>query len=188
LSEVKFLPIDCCVITVSDTRTLDTDNSGTHLVQELEAMGHRVAQRFIIKDDTDSVIETVSQCIADEHIVAVILTGGTGITRRDITPDAVATLSTKHIPGFGELFRMLSYQEIGSSTIQSRADAWLCQDTLVFVLPGSTGAVRLGFDKILKEQLDVRTRPCNFIQLLDRIRFVKTVDPSRADTSESSGG
>ena len=171
LSEVEFIPIDCCVITVSDTRNLDTDRSGAYLVQELEAMGHRIKNRAIVKDDTHAVTEAVAHCIADEEIVAVILTGGSGITKRDITPDAVAPLGTKHIPGFGELFRMLSYEEIGSSTIQSRADAWLCKDTLVFVLPGSTGAVRLAFQKILREQLDVRTRPCNFVQLLDRIRI-----------------
>jgi molybdenum cofactor biosynthesis protein B len=100
----------------------------------------------------------------------VVLTGGSGITRRDVTPDAVAALGTKHIPGFGELFRWLSYRDIGSSTIQSRADAWLCETTLVFVLPGSTGAVKLAMDAILVEQLDVRTKPCNFIQLMPRIK------------------
>jgi molybdenum cofactor biosynthesis protein B len=132
-------------------------------------MGHRVSTRKIIKDEFDDIVGAVQECIDDPSIAIAILTGGTGITKRDVTPDAVATLGTKHIPGFGELFRMLSYADIGASTIQSRADAWLCQETIVFVLPGSTGAVHLAFQKILLDQLDNRTKPCNFIRLLDRI-------------------
>jgi len=133
-------------------------------------MGHPVVKREIIPDDFGEISQTLKECIEHPTLVAVVITGGTGITRRDITPEVVQEFGTKHIPGFGELFRFLSYQEIGSSTIQSRADAWLCNDTLVFVLPGSTGAVRLGMDKILVPQLDVRTRPCNFVQLLERFR------------------
>ena len=165
-----FIPVACMVVTVSDTRTIDTDRSGAIVVERLESMGHQVTERRIVADDEVAIQRSVRVAMDDPEIVAVILTGGSGITRRDVTPDAVAALGTKHIPGFGELFRWLSYADIGASTIQSRADAWLCDDTLAFVLPGSTGAVTLAMDKILVEQLDVRTRPCNFIQLLDRIR------------------
>lgn len=174
VDKVDFIAIKIAVITVSDTRTKETDKSGSLIVDRLLDMGHVVARQEIIPDDFHQVVDTVQACISDPEIVAIILTGGTGITRRDITPDAVSTLGTKHIPGFGELFRMLSYEDIGSSTIQSRTDAWLCVDTLVFVLPGSTGAVRLAMDKILVKQLDVRTRPCNFIQLMDRFRSVQS--------------
>ena len=170
MSNLIFVPINCAVITVSDTRTADTDTSGDLITERLSSMGHPVVKRMIVPDDLDGIIQAVKGCIDDPQIVTVITTGGSGITRRDVTPDAVSSLGSKHIPGFGELFRFLSYQEIGTSTIQSRADAWLCEETLVFVLPGSTGAVRLAMDGILVEQLDVRTRPCNFVQLLDRIR------------------
>ncbi len=170
MNERSFIPVGCMVVTVSDTRTAKTDRSGAIIVDRLEKLGHRIDARHIVPDDIDAIQEVVRAAIADTEIAVVILTGGSGVTRRDVTPDAIAALGTKHIPGFGELFRWLSYAEIGTSTIQSRADAWLCKDTLAFVLPGSSGAVTLAMDQILIEQLDVRTRPCNFIQLLDRIR------------------
>ena len=170
MTDESFLSVGCSVITVSDTRTLETDQSGQMIVERLEAMGHTLQARALIPDDFEQIQEHVRQQIKDPEVFVVILTGGSGITRRDQTPDAVKPLGTKHIPGFGELFRMLSYADIGPSTIQSRADAWLCDETLVFVLPGSTGAVRLAMDKILTDQLGIRTRPCNFIQLMDRIR------------------
>ena len=170
MTTVEFKPISCAVVTVSDTRTHDNDRSGDLIENRLKTMGHTIKMREIIRDDYESVQDVVRRCIQDSDMTVLILTGGTGLTKRDITPDAVQPLGTKHIPGFGELFRWLSYQDIGSSTIQSRADAWLCKDTLVFVLPGSTGAVKLAMDQILVEQLDIRTRPCNFVQLLPRIR------------------
>ncbi len=166
--ERAFIPLDLAVITVSDTRTLETDGSGQRIVDGLGGAGHRVAHREIITDDLHLIRATVARFVADPAVPVVILTGGTGITRRDVTPEAVAPLATKHIPGFGELFRHLSLAEIGTSTVQSRADAWLCDTTLVFALPGSTNAVRLAVDAILLPQLDHRTRPCNFVQLMDR--------------------
>ncbi|MEL6179465.1 MAG: molybdenum cofactor biosynthesis protein B [Myxococcota bacterium] len=165
-----FVPLNVAVLTVSDTRTVESDRSGALIVDRLETMGHRIGDRRIIADDLDRVRSVVASWIADETIDIVITTGGTGLTRRDITPDAIAPLGTKHIPGFGELFRWLSYRDIGTSTIQSRADAWLCESTFVFVLPGSTGAVKLGMDEILAQQLDARHKPCNFVQLLPRIK------------------
>jgi molybdopterin adenylyltransferase len=170
MTERAFMSIDCMVVTVSDTRTIDTDRSGAIIVERLESMGHHVVDRRIVPDEVHEIQSAVRAAMASPEVVAVILTGGSGITRRDVTPDAVAELGSKHIPGFGELFRWLSYADIGPSTIQSRADAWLCDETLAFVLPGSAGAVTLAMDKILIDQLDVRTRPCNFVQLLDRIR------------------
>jgi len=170
MNDRQFEAILCAVITVSDTRTRETDRSGALICERLESMGHHLHLRKIIPDDYETIQQSVDECIKTSDLDVVILTGGTGITRRDITPDAIRPLSTKHIPGFGELFRWLSFGEIGASTIQSRADAWLCDSTLVFALPGSSGAVQLAMDKILVEQLDVRTRPCNFIQLLPRIR------------------
>lgn len=168
--ERPFLPVGCAVITVSDTRTAENDTSGDLLAQRLETMGHFVRHRVIVTDDIPLIQAQVQGFMADPEIAVVLVTGGTGITRRDVTPEAIAPLATRHIPGFGELFRWLSYADIGTSTIQSRADAWLCDTTLVFALPGSTNACALAMDRILVEQLDARHRPCNFIQLLDRIR------------------
>ncbi|MCA9527014.1 MAG: molybdenum cofactor biosynthesis protein, partial [Myxococcales bacterium] len=158
------------VITVSDTRTLATDTSGALAAERLTAMGHTDVRRLIVTDDIPRIRAEVTRLIADPEVAVILLTGGTGITRRDVTPEAIAPLATRHIPGFGELFRWLSFADIGTSALQSRADAWLCQDTLVFALPGSTGAVELAMDRILSEQLDARHKPCNFIQLLNRIR------------------
>lgn len=167
---VPFVAVDCAVLTVSDTRTLETDKSGALAAERLTTLGHRVAHRAIVTDDVRVIRAAVAALVADDAVDVVILTGGTGPTRRDVTPEAVAALAHKHLPGFGELFRWLSYEEIGASTVQSRAEAWVCDGTLVFALPGSTGAVRTAFDRILLSQLDARTRPCNFIELLPRIR------------------
>ncbi len=170
MTERPFTPLAIAVLTVSDTRTLETDTSGGTLAERLSGAGHRVATRRIIRDDLASIRAELAALIADPEIEVVVATGGTGITARDVTPEALAPLITKAIPGFGELFRWLSYAEIGASTIQSRAEAALCDTTLVFTLPGSTGAVRLALDKILLPQLDSRTRPCNFAELLPRVR------------------
>lgn len=163
------VPVNVAVLTVSDTRTLQTDASGAHIVEQLIAAGHHVARRQILPDDLDQVREAFAALIADEGVQVVISTGGTGITARDITPEALAPLVTKSIDGFGELFRSLSFAEIGASTIQSRCVGAICGKTLVFVLPGSTGAVRLAMDKILLPQLDSRTKPCNFVGLFPRL-------------------
>ncbi len=166
----QFVAVGAAVLTVSDTRTIETDRSGALIVERLQAMGHAVIDRRIVVDEVEAIRAAVAGWVHDARVSVVITTGGTGVTFRDVTPEAVAPLGTRHIPGFGELFRMLSYRDIGTSTIQSRAEAWLCGETFVFVLPGSTGAVRLGMDEILVQQLDIRHKPCNFIELLPRIR------------------
>lgn len=157
------------VLTVSDTRTLETDSSGSQIVESLVQAGHTVVRRRIVPDDLEAVRDTFRGFIADPNVQVVISTGGTGITARDITPEALTPLVTKAIDGFGELFRSLSYAEIGASTIQSRCVGAICDKTLVFVLPGSTGAVRLAMEKILVPQLDSRTKPCNFVGLFPRL-------------------
>jgi molybdenum cofactor biosynthesis protein B len=162
--------IGCAVLTVSDSRTIETDTSGALAEARLGALGHRCVARVVVPDTIDAIVEQLVRWREDPAIDVVVTTGGTGLTARDVTPDAVARLGTKRIEGFGELFRWLSYSDIGSSTVQSRADAWVCGRVLVFVLPGSTGAVRLAFDRILDEQLDAAHRPCNFVALLPRIR------------------
>ncbi len=170
MQESQLIPVSVAVLTISDTRTLETDTSGAAAVALLEEAGHRVAARAIITDDRAAIEQALRTWIADESIDVVITTGGTGITSRDVTPEALAPMITKPIPGFGELFRWLSYDEIGTSTIQSRAEAALCDETLVFLLPGSTGAVRTALTKIVLSQLDSRHKPCNFVELLPRIR------------------
>lgn len=161
--------LSIAVLTVSDSRTLETDTSGAQIVESIEAAGHRLVARALLPDDISALRAQFRAWIDDPTIQVVIATGGTGITRRDVTPEALAPLVTKPIDGFGELFRMLSYADIGASTIQSRAVGALCEQTLVFLLPGSTGAVRLGLDRIILPQLDSRTRPCNFAKLLSRV-------------------
>lgn len=163
-----FIAINIAVITVSDTRTEEDDRSGAILVERLETLGHRLAQKLIIKDDVANIRATVEGLVKDDTVDIVILTGGTGITGRDVTPDAVEALYTKAIPGFGELFRWISFKTIGTSTIQSRATAGLAGSTLIFALPGSTGACKDAWDNILVTQLDNRYRPCNFIELMPR--------------------
>jgi molybdenum cofactor biosynthesis protein B len=163
-------PLRIAVLTVSDTRTLETDKSGAYVAEAVQAAGHVVSLRNIVPDELTLLQSTLSALIADQAVDVVIATGGTGITKRDVTPEALAPLVTKWIPGFGELFRHLSYADIGAATIQSRAEAALCGGTLVFALPGSTGACKLALEKIIIPQLDSRTKPCNFAELLPRIR------------------
>ncbi|MEQ8483295.1 MAG: molybdenum cofactor biosynthesis protein B [Pseudomonadales bacterium] len=160
--------LSCTVLTVSDSRTAATDKSGDLLVALLEADGHRLAERAIVPDDVYRIRAEVSRWIADPAIHVILTTGGTGFTGRDSTPEALAPLLDKDILGFGELFRQLSYAEIGASTIQSRALGGLANGTLIFALPGSANAVRTGWEKILHHQLDIDFRPCNFVELIPR--------------------
>src|ERR1700759_496411 len=168
--ELAFIPVHVAVLTVSDTRTMETDTSGAYIADRLTEVGHRIVARAIVRDGELVIRAQLAQWIADPGVDVIIATGGTGGTPRDVTPEARAPLVTKAIPGFGELFRWLSYQEIGTSTIQSRAEAALCGQTYVFLLPGSTGGVRTGVEKILIPQLDHRLKPCNFVMLLPRIK------------------
>ena len=171
--EREFIPVNVAVLTVSDTRTIETDTSGKYIADRLAAEGHAIAAHAIVKDSETLIRTQLQAWIADPVIEVIIATGGTGVTPRDVTPEALAPLITKHIPGFGELFRQLSFAEIGTATIQSRADAALCGQTYVFLLPGSTNGVKLGVDKILVPQLDHRIKPCNFVMLLPRIKNEK---------------
>ena len=173
MSERAFVPVHVGVLAVSDTRTRADDRSGQLIADLLEQAGHIIAAREIVRDNRDAIRAQLRRWIDDPGIDVIITTGGTGVTPRDVTPEALAPLVSKPIPGFGELFRWLSYAEIGTSTIQSRAEAALCDSTYVFVLPGSTGAVRTAVEKILISQLDYRHRPCNFVELLPRIRSEK---------------
>lgn len=165
----EFIPVKIAVMTVSDTRTLENDKSGDTLVARLTEAGHTLAAREIVKDDKASITAQLQTWIDDNDIQVIISTGGTGITGRDVTPECFEALYSKTIPGFGELFRMLSYDLIGTSTIQSRATGGIANTTLMFALPGSTGAVKDGWDKILSTQLDSRFRPCNFVELMPRL-------------------
>ena len=164
--------LNCAVLTVSDTRTADNDTSGDLLVTLLEAAGHRLADRAIETDDIYRIRARASAWIADPGVVVILTTGGTGFTGRDHTPEALIPLFDKTIEGFGELFRQLSYDEIGSSTIQSRAVGGLANGTLIFALPGSGNAVRTGWEKIIEKQLDINNRPCNFAELIPRFREI----------------
>jgi molybdenum cofactor biosynthesis protein B len=157
-------------MTVSDTRTEDNDTSGKVLVEGLQSAGHRLAAKIILPDNRYQIRAQVACWIADADCDAVLITGGTGVTGRDVTPEAVSVLFDKEIPGFGELFRMLSYEEIRTSTIQSRAIAGVSNGTLVFCLPGSTGACRTAWDKVIKDQLDINHKPCNFVELMPRMK------------------
>lgn len=166
-------PVRIAVLTVSDSRTLDSDTSGQLLVDRLIAAGHVLADRRLVRDDRDTVREQVlAWCLPEARIEVIVITGGTGITGRDVTIDVLEPLYDKAIVGFGELFRMLSYAEIGASTIQSRASAGLIEHRVVFCLPGSTNACRLAWDGILRHQLDVRSKPCNLVKLLPRLAEV----------------
>lgn len=165
-SEKNFVPLNLAVLTVSDTRSSANDTSGDLLVSRLEEAGHRLAARDLVRDDVYLLRAVVSAWIADPEVQAILVTGGTGFSGRDSTPEALAPLFDKHVEGFGELFRQISFEDIGTSTIQSRALAGLANRTLVFCLPGSTNACATGWDRILSEQLDARTRPCNFVGLL----------------------
>lgn len=169
-SDRPFVPVRIAVLTVSDTRTLETDTSGQVLVDRLEAAGHVLADRAIVKDDADVIEGRLRAWIADAQVDVVISTGGTGVTGRDVTPEAFNRVIEKDIPGFGELFRWLSYQKIGTSTIQSRAMAGVADGTYLFALPGSSGACKDAWDGILLTQLDSRFRPCNFVELMPRLK------------------
>lgn len=158
----EFYPLNICVLTVSDTRTLAEDKSGDTLVQRLSDAGHRLHKRELVKDDIYQIRAVVSAWIAEPEAQAVLITGGTGFAGRDSTPEAIAPLLDKQIEGFGELFRHISFSEIGTSTIQSRTLGGLANRTLIFCLPGSTNACQTAWDKILAAQLDSRTGPCNF--------------------------
>ncbi len=164
-----FLPVNIAVLTVSDTRTLEDDKSGQVLTERVTGAGHYLAGRAIVTDDVPAIVAQVREWIADPKIDVVISTGGTGVTGRDVTPEAFQSIYEKEIAGFGELFRMLSYEKIGTSTIQSRATAGVAGGTYLFALPGSPGACKDGWDDILKYQLDYRYRPCNFVELMDRL-------------------
>ncbi len=167
--ERRFIPLSIAVLTVSDTRTEDDDTSGKTLVERLTRAGHRLAEKAITPDDIYQIRAKVSAWIARGDINAIVTTGGTGVTGRDGTPEAIAPLLDKQLDGFGELFRMLSYEEIKTSTIQSRALAGVANGTYVFCLPGSSGACRTGWDRLIEAQLDYRTRPCNLVELMPRL-------------------
>ena len=164
-----FIPLSICVLTVSDTRTAGTDKSGKLLADRLAAAGHTLYEKRIVPDDVYRIRAVVSGWIADPEVNAVISTGGTGVTGRDGTPEAVGPLLDKTIDGFGEVFRTISYDEIRTSTIQSRALAGVANATYVFCLPGSSGACRTAWDKLIVDQLDYRTRPCNLVELMPRL-------------------
>ena len=165
-----FKPLNIALLTVSDTRTVADDTSGDILAERITAAGHTLAARAIERDDVQTLVARLSEWIDDPSIDCVISTGGTGLTGRDVTPEALDRVKDKDIPGFGELFRWLSYKTIGTSTVQSRAMAVLARGTYIFALPGSNGAVKDGWDLILAEQLDARNRPCNFVELMPRLR------------------
>jgi molybdenum cofactor biosynthesis protein B len=168
--ERAFVAVNIAVLTVTDTRTLQTDASGDLLAARIKAASHRLADRKIVGDDVAAITAAYRAWIADSEVDVIISTGGTGLTGRDVTPEAVRTVIDKEIPGFGELFRWLSYEKIGTSTIQSRALAGVAAGTYVFALPGSPGACRDAWDGILAQQLDARHRPCNFVELMPRLR------------------
>jgi molybdenum cofactor biosynthesis protein B len=169
-----FQPLKIAVLTVSDSRTAADDRSGNLLVERLEAAGHALADRAIVKDDKAAIAARFRAWIEDPGVEVVISTGGTGVTGRDITPEALEAVAEKLIPGFGELFRMISFKKIGSSALQSRATAGVAGGTYLFALPGSPGACRDGWDEILQFQLDSRHRPCNFAELIPRLREHET--------------
>lgn len=162
--------LNLCVLTVSDSRTSTNDTSGDYLATALAEGGHTLADRALLRDDKYKLREVVSRWIADDSIDGVLITGGTGFTGRDSTPEAVAPLLDKEMPGFGELFRAISFEEIGTSSLQSRAFAGLANSTFVFCLPGSTSACRTAWERIIRAQLDARTRPCNLAALRPRLK------------------
>jgi len=169
-AERDLIALNLCVLTVSDSRTLAEDSSGDYLVQALCDAGHRLADRNLLPDDRYKLRATVSQWIADDNVDGILVTGGTGFTGRDSTPEALLPLLDKEMPGFGELFRAISFDEIGTSTLQSRAFAGLANGTFLFALPGSTSACRTAWEKIIVTQLDARTRPCNLATLRPRLK------------------
>ena len=168
--DIDFVAINIAVMTVSDTRTEADDKSGDTLAERLQGAGHNLAARAIVKDDRDAIVAQLREWIDDPQIDAVLATGGTGVTGRDVTPEAFHAVYEKEVAGFGELFRMLSYEKIGTSTIQSRATAGVAKGTYLFALPGSTGACKDAWDDILVYQLDIRHKPCNFVELIPRLQ------------------
>ena len=168
-TSAELVPLSLCVLTVSDSRTAANDSSGDYLVEALSAAGHRLHERGIVRDDRYRMRAIVSQWIADEAVHGILVTGGTGFTGRDSTPEAIEPLLDKLMPGFGEMFRALSIEEIGTSSLQSRAFAGLANQTFIFCLPGSTSACRTAWEKIIRSQLDARTRPCNLAGLRARL-------------------
>lgn len=167
-ADSQFYPLNICVLTISDTRTRENDTSGNKLQHLAEDAGHNLYDRRLIKDDIYQMRAVLSEWIANEQAQVIVMTGGTGFAGRDSTPEAIRPLLDKHIEGFGELFRQLSHDDIGTSTIQSRAFAGLANRTLIFALPGSTGACELGFSQIIRPQIDSRTKPCNFYGQIKR--------------------
>ncbi len=170
MAQAEFVPLNIAILTISDTRTLETDSSGQILVDQLLASGHRLCQRQLVADNIYQIRAVVSQWIADTDVNVIITTGGTGVTGRDGTPEAVTPLLDKQLDGFGEVFRMLSYQEIKTSTVQSRAIAGVANGCYIFCLPGSGSACRTAWESLIREQLDARTRPCNLVQLMPRLK------------------
>ena len=166
----EFMPLDIAVLTVSDTRTQETDTSGHCLAERLTAEGHRLHDRRIVPDDIYQIRAVVSGWIAGGQVQVILTTGGTGVTGRDGTPEAVRVLLDKTIAGFGEVFRQISYAQIKTSTLQSRALAGVANGVYIFCLPGSTGACRTAWDELIRHQLDQRTRPCNLVELMPRLR------------------
>lgn len=167
--ERQFIPLNIAVLTVSDTRNEENDSSGQTLVQRLREAGHQLAAKSIVPDNIYQIRAQVSQWIADENVQIVISTGGTGITGRDGTPEAISVLLDKEIAGFGEIFRAISFAEINTSSLQSRALAGVANGTYIFCLPGSSGACKTAWDKLIQHQLDQRTRPCNLVDLMPRL-------------------
>ncbi|MBV1917540.1 MAG: molybdenum cofactor biosynthesis protein B [Sphingomonadaceae bacterium] len=170
--ERQFKAINIAVLTVSDTRGPNDDTSGDILADRIKDAGHKLAGRALEKDDANRIVSRLNNWIDDTGIDAIVTTGGTGLTGRDVTPEALNRVKDKEIPGFGEIFRLISYRTIGTSTVQSRALAVVARGTYIFALPGSNGAVKDGWDGILAEQLDSRNRPCNFVELMPRLREV----------------
>lgn len=168
-TERTFIPLPIAVLTISDSRTLETDTSGQALVQRLEGAGHRLQDRQIVADDIYRIRAIVSAWIASPDVSVVLTTGGTGVTGRDGTPEAIGPLLDKQLDGFGEMFRVLSYEQIKTSTLQSRAIAGVANATYLFCMPGSTGACMLAWDALICHQLDYRTRPCNLVELMPRL-------------------
>ncbi|MDC0456607.1 molybdenum cofactor biosynthesis protein B [Alphaproteobacteria bacterium] len=169
-NNIDFLPINISIVTISDTRNLENDKSGDVLYQRVKNAGHKVLSREIVKDDFDQISELFKYLINDNNIDVIISTGGTGLTGRDITPEVMETLFEKSIDGFGEMFRWLSFSKIGTSALQSRALAGVTKGTYIFCLPGSPSACKDGWDQILVHQLDIRHKPCNFVEIMPRLQ------------------
>ena len=168
-TSLDFVPINIAVITISDSRTKENDTSGDTLEKRISDAGHKMIKRTIIPDDVSKIQDTLDTMSKEDEIDCIITTGGTGLTGRDTTPEAVKAIASKHIDGFGELFRQVSFEKIGTSAIQSRAVAALINSTYVFCLPGSKGACKDGWDEILQYQLDIRHKPCNFVEIMPRL-------------------